>query len=227
GVRRCPRRRARKVRRRRRGARPAGGRRGAGAPRRRRGCGRDPERSGRGDEGRRGAARRRGGGNDRGARDGRGAGEIRSAGAGDAGPRPCGGSEALSEPALELRGIVKRFGGVAAVEGVSLSVSPGEVLALVGENGAGKSTLIAVACGLYRQDEGSVRAFGRELPPGDPGAAIEAGVGAVYQHFMLVPPLRVWENVVLGREPRWFGLIDAARARREVARAAEQSGLRL
>ncbi len=129
-------------------------------------------------------------------------------------------------PALELRGIVKRFGGLAAVDHVSLTVAPGEVLALVGENGAGKSTLISVACGLYRADEGEVRAFGAPLPPGDPRAAIEAGVGVVYQHFMLVGPLTVWENVVLGREPRRFGVVvDRERARREVAEAAQRFGL--
>ena len=128
--------------------------------------------------------------------------------------------------ALELSGVVKRFGGVAAVDGVSLTVDAGEVLALVGENGAGKSTLISVACGLYRADAGTVRAFGRELPPGDPRAAIDAGLGVVYQHFMLVGPLTVWENVVLGREPRRFlGGLDAARARREVAEAAGKFGL--
>ena len=135
-------------------------------------------------------------------------------------------SPAAAAPALELRGIVKRFGGVAAVDGVSLSVAPGEVLALVGENGAGKSTLISVACGLYRADAGEVRAFGAALPPGDPRAAIDAGVGVVHQHFMLVGPLTVWENVVLGREPRRFGLlIDRARARQEVAEAARRFGL--
>ena len=129
--------------------------------------------------------------------------------------------------ALELSGVVKKFGGVAAVDGVSLEVAAGEVLALVGENGAGKSTLISVACGLYRADSGTVRAFGRELPPGDPRAAIDAGIGVVYQHFMLVGPLTVWENVVLGREPRRLGFLDAARARREVAEAAARFGLAL
>ncbi len=129
--------------------------------------------------------------------------------------------------ALELSGVVKKFGGVAAVDDVSLRVAPGEVLALVGENGAGKSTLISVACGLYRADAGAVQAFGRTLPPGDPRAAIEAGLGVVYQHFMLVGPLTVWENVVLGREPRRFGVLDAARARREVAAAAQRFGLTL
>ena len=129
--------------------------------------------------------------------------------------------------ALELSGVVKKFGGVAAVDDVSLRVAPGEVLALVGENGAGKSTLISVACGLYRADAGAVQAFGRTLPPGDPRAAIEAGLGVVYQHFMLVGPLTVWENVVLGREPRRFGVLDAARARREVTAAAQRFGLTL
>ena len=129
--------------------------------------------------------------------------------------------------ALELVAVTKRFGGVAAVDGVSLEVKAGEVLALVGENGAGKSTLISVACGLYQADSGEVRAFGARLPPGDPRAAIDAGIGVVYQHFMLVGPLTVWENVVLGREPRRFGLIDAARARREVSEAAARFGLTL
>src|SRR5437868_14906235 len=115
----------------------------------------------------------------------------------------------LTLSGLELRGTVKRFGHVAAVDGVTLSVAAGEVLAVVGENGAGKTTLVGVACGLYRPDAGGVRVLGRELPPGDPRAAIEAGLGAVHQHFMLVPPLRVWENVVLGREPRRLGALDS------------------
>jgi ABC-type uncharacterized transport system ATPase subunit len=133
----------------------------------------------------------------------------------------------LALNALELRGIVKRFGTVAAVDGVTLAVEPGEVLAVVGENGAGKSTLAGVASGLYRPDAGSVRVLGRELPPGDPRAAIDAGVGAVHQDFLLVRPLRVWENVVLGREPGRWGLLDAARARREVAATAQAAGLPL
>jgi simple sugar transport system ATP-binding protein len=80
---------------------------------------------------------------------------------------------------------------------------------------------------LYRQDSGTVLAEEREIPRGDPRAAIEAGIGAVHQHFMLVPPLRVWENVILGREPRRFGFVDAARARREVQEAADRAGMRI
>ena len=129
--------------------------------------------------------------------------------------------------ALELSGIVKRFGPLTALDGVSLAVAAGEVLGLVGENGAGKSTLVSVACGLYSADGGKVRADGRELPPGDPRAAIDAGLGVVYQHFMLVPPLTVWENVILGREPRRLGAIDRRRARSQVSAVARRSGLSL
>ena len=129
--------------------------------------------------------------------------------------------------ALEISGIVKRFGDVLAVDSVSLSVAQGEVLAVVGENGAGKSTLVSIACGLLAPDAGHVHAFGQLLPPGDPRAAIDAGIGAVYQHFMLVGPLTVWENVVLGREPRRLGFIDRRRARDEVAAAAHRFGLAL
>src|SRR5207248_6145067 len=140
----------------------------------------------------------------------RGSGEIR-------------GGQAVN--ALELHGIVKRFGPVTALDGVSLAMAPGEVLALVGENGAGKSTLVSVTCGLYRADAGTVSAFGRRLPSGDPRAAIDAGIGVVYQHFMLAGPLTVWENAVLGREPRRLGFIDRRRSRREVAEVAARFGL--
>jgi simple sugar transport system ATP-binding protein len=127
--------------------------------------------------------------------------------------------------ALELSGIGKRFGDVVAVQDVSLAVSPGEVLAVIGENGAGKSTLVSITCGLYKPDAGTVRVFGRDLPAGDPRAAIDAGIGAVHQHFMLIGALSVWENVILGREPRRLGFIDRPRARSEVAEVARRSGL--
>jgi simple sugar transport system ATP-binding protein len=132
-----------------------------------------------------------------------------------------------------MRQVSKRFGALVAVDDVSLAVAPREVLALVGENGAGKSTLVQVACGLYTADRGTVLLGGRELPPGDPRAAIAGGLGVVYQHFMLVGPLTVWENVVLGSEPRRPGLagrlgaLDRERARREVAEAAARVGLAL
>jgi simple sugar transport system ATP-binding protein len=103
--------------------------------------------------------------------------------------------------ALELKGITKQFPTVLANDDVSLAVEPGEIVALLGENGAGKTTLMNVLFGLYSPDAGEVVIDGTELELGDPGASIEAGVGMVHQHFMLVPVFTVAENVILGLEP--------------------------
>ena len=99
---------------------------------------------------------------------------------------------------LELRGITKRFPGVIANDSVNLAISTGEVLALVGENGAGKSTLMNVLYGLYKADEGEILIDGVALNFHSPADAINAGIGMVHQHFMLVPVFSVAENVVLG-----------------------------
>ena len=107
-----------------------------------------------------------------------------------------------TQPALELRGIVKRFGSLVAVDGVDLTLTKGEIHALCGENGAGKSTLANIAAGVLAPTEGTVVADG--------------AVGLVHQHFELVDRLRVWENVVLGREPRRGLRLDANAARERV-----------
>src|SRR5438067_7184908 len=99
-----------------------------------------------------------------------------------------------------MRGIEKRFGDLVALRGVDLVVRQGEIHALVGENGAGKSTLMNVLYGLYRPDAGSIRIRGREVRIAGPRDAIALGIGMIHQHFMLVPPLTVAENVVLGDE---------------------------
>jgi len=117
----------------------------------------------------------------------------------------------VSEPALTLRGIRKRFGPVVAVDGVDLDLNAGEIHALVGENGAGKSTLAAIAFGAVIPDEGTVET--------------KAVVGLVHQHFQLVDRLNVWENVLLGREPKRGWRIDAAAARERVRALAAQHGL--
>jgi simple sugar transport system ATP-binding protein len=106
---------------------------------------------------------------------------------------------------LELRGITKRFPGVLANDSVDLTVREGEVVALLGENGAGKSTLMNVLCGLYHADEGEIVISGEELTLGSPAESIEAGIGMVHQHFMLIPVFTVAENVILGVEPTGFG----------------------
>ncbi len=128
-------------------------------------------------------------------------------------------------PVLEARCVTKRFPGVVANDAVSLAVEAGEVLAVVGENGAGKSTLMNVLYGLYAPDEGEVLLRGRPVRFRSPSDAIAAGVGMVHQHFMLIPPLTVAENVVLGSEPRTAaGLFDRGAARETVTRVAREFG---
>ena len=107
-------------------------------------------------------------------------------------------------PAVEMHGIVKRFPGVVANDQADLTVNCGEIHALLGENGAGKSTLMNVLAGLYRPDEGSIRIHGKLADIRSPRDAIDSGIGMVHQHFMLVEPQTVAENVILGLdEPRF------------------------
>src|SRR5439155_1983681 len=100
--------------------------------------------------------------------------------------------------AVSLRGITKRFPGVVANDGVDFEAAEGEVHALLGENGAGKSTLSNILTGLYRPDEGEIELYGRTVRFHAPRDALEAGVFMVHQHFRLVAPFTVAENVVLG-----------------------------
>ncbi len=104
---------------------------------------------------------------------------------------------------LRLDRITKRFGALTANDAVSLNLHRGEVVALLGENGAGKTTLMNILFGQYTADEGQVMVMGQALPPGNPRAALEAGVGMVHQHFTLADNLTVLENVTLGTEPLW------------------------
>ncbi len=103
-------------------------------------------------------------------------------------------------PALQASGITKRFPGVLANDHVSLTLEKGEIHALLGENGAGKSTLMNILYGLYQPDEGTISINGRETAFTSPHDAIGQGIGMVHQHFMLVPPLTVAENIMLGME---------------------------
>ena len=130
------------------------------------------------------------------------------------------------EPAVTLDGITKRFPGVVANDDVDLVVERGSVHALLGENGAGKTTLMNVLYGLYRPTAGRVVIDGEPRTFDSPRDAIDAGIGMIHQHFMLVDPMRVWENVVLGNEPtKWFGLrVDDEGAREAVRELSDRYG---
>ena len=104
---------------------------------------------------------------------------------------------------LRLEHISKSFPGIQACRDISLSVGPGEVLALVGENGAGKTTLMNILMGLYQSDEGQILINGKPVHFQSPGDAIAAGLGMVHQQYMLVPNMTVLENVALGFRQAW------------------------
>ncbi len=127
---------------------------------------------------------------------------------------------------IRMVDVWKSFGPVHANRGATLGVAQGEIHALVGENGAGKSTLMRILSGMYAPDRGEVHVGGADVTGWSTREAIDAGVGMVHQHFMLVPTLTVAENVVLGRElTSGPGQLDAARAEREVAALSERTGL--
>ena len=126
---------------------------------------------------------------------------------------------------LELRGITKRFGTLVANDSIDLTVSPGEIHALLGENGAGKSTLMNVLYGLYTADEGQILLDDQPQSFAGPGDAMAAGIGMVHQHFMLIPVFTVAENVALGHEPtKALGALDIATARQQVLDISERFG---
>src|SRR5690242_10747897 len=125
-------------------------------------------------------------------------------------------------PVLELRGITKRFPGIVANDQIDLDLRKGEVHALLGENGAGKSTLMNVLSGLYRADEGEIWLKGKRVSFRSSKEAIEAGIGMVHQHFMLIPVMTVAENIVLGHEPVRGGIfLDERVARLRVDEVAK------
>ena len=122
--------------------------------------------------------------------------------------------------AIEAHGLSRRYGGVLAVDGVSLSVYFGEVLALVGDNGAGKSTLIKLLSGAVRPSSGEIRVDGRRMEAHGSSEMRDVGIETVYQDLALCPDLSAEDNLYLGREPttrswlRCVGVLDRARIRK-------------
>ncbi|WP_395088650.1 ABC transporter ATP-binding protein [Armatimonas sp.] len=131
----------------------------------------------------------------------------------------------MTAPSIQLANITVRFGAVTALEDISLALPPGERIAVIGENGAGKSTLMRVLFGLLQPDSGELRLEGSATRFSSPRAAINAGIGMVQQHFELIAPFTVTENIILGSEPCHGMQINLPEAHAQIQRLAEESGL--
>ena len=127
----------------------------------------------------------------------------------------------------QMVGIVKRFPGVLANDHVDFAVRAGEIHALLGENGAGKSTLVRQLYGLYRPDEGKILINGQERSFLSPLDAIEAGIGMIHQHFMLVPSLTVVENVALGLKSSKGFMLDLDKVEQRLMGLCETYGMKI
>src|SRR5437764_1131496 len=123
---------------------------------------------------------------------------------------------------IELRNITKRFGAVLANDRVSIKVAPGTIHAIVGENGAGKSTAMRIAYGFYTADSGEILINGEVREIRTPHDAIALGIGMVHQHFMLVEPMTVAENIVLGAEPGNATSLDLKKAAEEIRKVSDE-----
>jgi simple sugar transport system ATP-binding protein len=134
---------------------------------------------------------------------------------------------ATGEVLLEIRGMVKSFPGVLALDAVDFTLRAGEVHALLGENGAGKSTLIKALTGVYQRDGGVIRLNGVEISPRDVADAQRLQIGTVYQEVNLLPNLSVAENLFLGRQPVRHGLVDTRGMRRRTAEILKDYGLEM
>ena len=131
----------------------------------------------------------------------------------------------MNTPVIEMRNIVKCFGDFVANDGINLTVHKGEIHAILGENGAGKSTLMNQLYGMFKPTSGDILVNGKKIEMNSPRDAIDAGIGMVHQHFMLVQPFTVTENIVLGSEPKKGPALDMEAARRNVVELSERYGL--
>ncbi|MBQ1292353.1 MAG: ABC transporter ATP-binding protein [Lachnospiraceae bacterium] len=130
-----------------------------------------------------------------------------------------------SSVVIEMKDIVKKFGDFTANDHINLTVHKGEVHAILGENGAGKSTLMNVLYGLYRPTSGQIFINGQETHLNSPKHAIEMGIGMVHQHFMLIQPFTVTDNIILGVEPTKGLMVDEKLARSKVLELSERYGM--
>src|SRR5207249_8636761 len=123
---------------------------------------------------------------------------------------------------IELRNITKRFGAVLANDQVAIKVAPGTIHSIAGENGAGKSTAMRIAYGFYTADGGEILIDGQVREIRTPHDAIALGIGMVHQHFMLVEPMTVVENIVLGAEPGSVASLDLKKAAEAIRKLSDE-----
>ena len=128
---------------------------------------------------------------------------------------------------LEMRGITKRFPGVTALDKVDFSLEKGEVHVLLGENGAGKSTLIKMLSGVYQPNEGEILLNGEPVSISSAVVAQDLGISTISREFNLAPQLTVAENIVLGRLPRHFGIVERRKMDEEARRLLETMRVRV
>lgn len=133
----------------------------------------------------------------------------------------------MSEYAVEMLNITKRFPGIVANDNITLQLKKGEIHALLGENGAGKSTLMSILFGLYQPDEGEIRKDGKKVSIKNPNDANALGIGMVHQHFKLVECFSVLDNIILGVEPTSHGLLKKDDARKKVMELSEKYHLQV
>uniref|UniRef100_UPI00260D5D2E BMP family ABC transporter substrate-binding protein n=1 Tax=Oceanispirochaeta sp. TaxID=2035350 RepID=UPI00260D5D2E len=127
--------------------------------------------------------------------------------------------------AVDMRGITQKFGSLVANDNIDLKVHKGEVHALLGENGAGKTTLVNSLYGLYHPTAGEIFINGNKVVMDSPNIAIQNGIGMVHQHFMLIKPFSVVENIILGMETHKFGVLDMEKATKDIIALSEKYGL--
>ena len=133
----------------------------------------------------------------------------------------------MSEYAIEMLNITKRFPGIIANDNITLQLKKGEIHALLGENGAGKSTLMSILFGLYQPEEGEIRKDGQKVEIKNPNDANALGIGMVHQHFKLVECFSVLDNIILGVEPTRHGLLKKDNARKKVMELSEKYHLQV
>ena len=128
---------------------------------------------------------------------------------------------------IQMKDITKKFGSFVANDHINLTLHKGEVLAVLGENGAGKSTLMNVLYGMYRPTSGTIEIKGKAASIDNPEIAMKLGIGMVHQHFMLVPPFTVTENIILGDEPIRGMKVDLKTAREKIVMLSEKYNLKV